>query len=162
MDTVSLPPRSIPWQGPVALALCALLYPRGAWSAWVVDAQGECVRTWTATSLLRGPAALANAPLAPFRSAAGGAVLARDDPAPGGVRRALMLGPTLTVMGGAMGLIDTGVWLVTGLADTVTGGYFECAPDEATALSVAPITPLFVADGRHPAHQDRCGRAPAP
>src|SRR5262245_28362090 len=150
----------------VILALAALLWPRMASSAWEVDAHGDCVRTWTAESLLRGPTALANAPLAPIRSAVGGAILARDDLTTGGVRRVLLLGPTLTVMGGAMGFVDTGVWLVTGLADTVTGGYFETTPDEATPLSVAPITPLFVPDARRPAHvaahQDPCGRPLGP
>jgi hypothetical protein len=44
-----------------------------------------------------------------------------------------------------MGLVDTGVWLFTGLADTLTGGYFAIAPELATHLSVEPITPAFAA-----------------
>ena len=97
---------------------------------------------WTADSLLRGPTAIVNAPLAPVRTAIGGARVATDDPVPG-VKRKIMLAPLLTLGGGAMGLVDAGVWLVTGLADTLTGGYFAIAPDQATHLSLEPITPPF-------------------
>src|SRR5690242_9455935 len=75
--------------------------------------------SWTASSMLRGPTAIVNAPLAPVRTAIGGAHVAIDDPVPG-VKRKIMLAPLLTLGGGAMGLVDAGVWLVTGLADTLT------------------------------------------
>ena len=97
---------------------------------------------WTTDSLLRGPTAIVNAPLAPVRTAIGGAQLATDDPV-ADMKRKIMLTPLLTLGGGAMGLIDAGVWLVTGLADTLTGGYFAIAPELATHLSVEPITPPF-------------------
>ena len=98
--------------------------------------------SWTADSLLRGPTAIVNAPLAPVRTAIGGARVAMNDPVPG-AKRKIMLASLLTIGGGAMGLVDAGVWLVTGLADTLTGGYFALVPEQATHLSVEPITPPF-------------------
>jgi len=56
-----------------------------------------------------------------------------------------------------MGLVESGVWLATGLADTLTGGYFAIAPEAATEPSVAPIRPLFAPDPKRPA-TDPCGR----
>ncbi len=100
-----------------------------------------------ATDLLRGPTAMLNAPLVPFRSAVGGARLALDDPV-AETKRKVILVPALTAGGAIMGLVEAGVWLVGGLADTVTGGYFALAPEEATHLSVAPLTPLFAPDAR--------------
>jgi hypothetical protein len=97
---------------------------------------------WTSASLLRGPTAMANAPLVPFRSAAGGAHVALDDPV-AGVKRRIILVPALTLGGGAMGLVDAGLWLVAGLADTFTGGYFALAPEPATHFSLDPIRPAF-------------------
>ena len=97
---------------------------------------------WTPASLLRGPTAIANAPLVPFRTAAGGTRVALDDPVEGTKRKVLLV-PLLAVAGGGMGLVDAGVWLVAGLADTVTGGWFALAPEQATHLSVEPITPRF-------------------
>jgi len=102
----------------------------------------EARPSWTADALLRGPTAIANAPLAPVRTAIGGARVALNDPVPG-TKGKIMLVPLLTLGGGAMGFVDAGVWLVTGLADTLTGGYFAIAPDPATHLSVEPITPSF-------------------
>jgi hypothetical protein len=97
---------------------------------------------WTPASLLRGPTAIANAPLVPFRTAAGGTRVALDDPVEGTKRKVLLV-PLLAVAGGGMGLVDAGVWLAAGLADTVTGGWFALAPEQATHFSVAPITPHF-------------------
>jgi hypothetical protein len=124
---------------------------------WVVNERGDCVHEWTAASLGRGPAAMLNALAVPFRSAAGGVQIALDDPAKGGLKRKLLLTPTLATVGGAMGLVEAGLWLGTGLADTVTGGYFAIAPEEATELSISPIRPLFAPAGRRPA-KDPCGR----
>ena len=97
---------------------------------------------WTADALLRGPTAIVNTPLVPVRTAIGGAQLATDDPV-ADMKRKIMLTPLLTLGGGAMGLVDAGVWLGSGLADTLTGGYFAIAPELATHLSVEPITPAF-------------------
>src|SRR5437762_6638511 len=108
----------------VSVLLMVVLWASGALAAWVVNETGECVRTWTPASLARGPAAMLNAPLLPFRSAAGGFLVARDDRQQG-LQRKILLAPLLTLGGGAMGLVESGIWLGAGLADTATGGYFE-------------------------------------
>jgi hypothetical protein len=143
-----------------ALVLWSVLQAHGAVAGWVVNERGDCVAEWTAGSLLRGPTALLNSPLVPFRSAAGGVQLALNDPAQGGAKRKVLLVPTLATIGGAMGLVEAAIWLGTGLADTLTGGYFALAPVPATELSVAPIRPLFSPDGRRPT-TDPCGRPPS-
>ena len=138
--------------------LLCVLVARAASAAWVTNEAGECVREWAPASLARGPAAIVNAPLLPFRSAVGGALLAGSDrtPNPSWPHR-ILLPPLLTIVGGGMGLVEAGIWLGTGLADTITGGWFEIAPDEATHLAITPIAPAF-SDTR-PARAPRCGRA---
>jgi hypothetical protein len=143
------------------LALVIVAQAGGAHAAWVMNERNECVRAWTPASLARGPSAVLNAPLVPLRSAAGGVRAALDTPRPSAQGKVL-LPPLLGVAGGAMGLVDALVWLGTGLADTATGGYFEVAPEEATELSLRPLRPAFVEDGRRatldPARKDPCGR----
>ena len=141
------------------VVLWSMLQADGAAARWVVNERGDCVAEWTAGSLVRGPAAMLNALLVPFRSAAGGVQLALDDPAKGGVKRKVLLTPTLAIIGGGMGLVEAGVWLGTGLADTLTGGYFALAPEPATELSLAPVRPMFAPDNRRPT-TDPCGRSP--
>jgi hypothetical protein len=145
----------------VALASILLLgvHPAGALAVWTVDERGDCVQQWVPGSLARGPTAVLNAPLAPFRSAAGGAQLALENPSRE-TRTQILLPPLLTLAGGGMGLIDTFVWAGTGLVDTATGGYFEIAPSEATELSLAPIRPAFssTVPSREAERVDRCGR----
>ncbi len=145
-----------------ALAL-VVLRASGALAAWVVNERGECVRVWTPASLVRGPAAMVNAPLLPLRSAVGGVLVARDDRSPG-MQGKILLPPTLAVVGGGIGLVESVIWLGTGLTDTATGGYFEMAPDEATRLGVEPVRPTFVAAAPRPPREsgDRCGRRPGP
>jgi hypothetical protein len=144
---------------PTVLLLMALAIPGLARAAWVVNERGECVEEWTSASLARGPAAIVNAPLLPVRSAVGGVVLARDDKSPG-KGRSVLLPPLLAIAGGGMGLVESCIWLGTGLVDTVTGGYFAVAPDDATELSVEPVQPMFVPDARREV-TDRCGRKKA-
>jgi len=143
----------------VAVPLMVVLWASGALAAWVVNERGECVRAWTPASLVRGPAAMLNAPLLPLRSVVGGVLAARDDRSPG-MQAKILLPPTLAVVGGAMGLVESVIWFGTGLTDTVTGGYFEIAPDEATRFAVGPVRPPFGGDGRRPPREwaDRCGR----
>src|SRR3989442_10597724 len=143
----------------LALALI-VLWARGALAAWVVNERGECVRAWTPASLVRGPAAMLNAPLLPLRSAVGGVLVARDDRSPG-MQGKILLPPTLAVVGGGIGLVESVVWLGTGLTDTATGGYFEMAPEEATRLGVEPVLPTFVAAAPRPP-RDRCGGRTGP
>ncbi|HLK13031.1 MAG TPA: hypothetical protein VKW76_16770 [Candidatus Binatia bacterium] len=131
-----------------AAALVAVLAaPAGA--AWVVDGAGRCVREWTPASMGRGPTAMLEAPTAPFRTAAG--VFTEMTPSPGA------WGAPLAGLAFVGGLVDTVAWLGTGLADTLTGGYWEIAPREATALGLAPLRPPFARAPQTPP-QDPCGR----
>ena len=76
----------------------------------------------------------------------------------------ILLPPMLAVVGGGIGLVESAVWLGSGLADTATGGFFEIAPEEATRLGVAPVRPPFLPDARRPLREsaDRCGRRTGP
>jgi hypothetical protein len=145
--------------GRVLMVIVAVAFSaRVARAAWVVDEHGECVQQWTSASLGRGPTAMLEAPLVPFRSGAGGVRLALDDQRASGAKKAFLV-PTLAFLGGSTGVLEAVIWMVGGLADTVSGGYFEIAPEEATELSAAPLVPVFVPDGRRrPAGVDRCGR----
>src|SRR3989442_12792259 len=144
----------------VSVLVTVVLRASGALAAWVVNERGECVRAWTPASLVRGPAAMLNAPLLPFRSVVGGILLARDDRSPS-MQGKVLLPPTLAVVGGGIGLVESVVWLGTGLTDTATGGYFEMAPEEATRLGVEPVLPTFVAAAPRPP-RDRCGGRTGP
>ena len=105
--------------------------------------------------MLRGPSALGNSVLAPFRSSAGAVRWALDDSTPRSTRARILRVPVLGGLSFVFGFIDTTQWLATGLADTLTGGYFEFAPDEAAHLSVAPLKPFFVPGPR--AERPPCG-----
>jgi len=130
-------------------------------AAWVVDAQGKCVEQWSPGSLVRGPTAMLMAPTAPFRNAAG--VFAYAPPPEPGTKAGFdPWEPVVAVLSGTAGVIDTGVWLGTGLADTLTGGYFAIAPYRATQLSLDPLIPPLTSDGQRRAIEakrpDPCGR----
>ena len=130
-------------------------------AAWVVDAQGKCVEQWSPESLVRGPTAMLMAPTAPFRNAAG--VFAYAPPPEPGTKAGFdPWEPVVAVLSGTAGVIDTGVWLGTGLADTLTGGYFAIAPYRATQLSLDPLIPPLTSDGQRRAIEakrpDPCGR----
>jgi hypothetical protein len=142
-----------------ALLLIIALNAGSAHAKWVVSDRGECVRGWTSDSLLRGPTAMLNAPLLPVRTLVGGAQMANEDRVPG-LRRKILLTPLLSVGGLVMGFVESGIWLGTGLVDTVSGGYFGVAPDEATVLSASPVRPAFVSPsvGAREPTTDRCGR----
>jgi hypothetical protein len=130
-------------------------------AAWVVDASGKCVQRWSPDSLVRGPTAMLMAPTAPFRNAAGVFAYA-PPPEPGTKAGVDFWQPVVAVLSGTAGVIDTGVWLGTGLADTVTGGYFGIAPYRATQLSLDPLIPPLMSDGQRRAIEakrpDPCGR----
>ena len=129
-------------------------------AAWVVDAKGKCVAQWSPDSLVRGPTAMLMAPTAPFRNAAG--VFAYGPPPEPGSNGFDFWAPVVAVLSGTAGVIDTGVWLGTGLADTVTGGYFAIAPYSATQLSLDPLIPPLTSDAQRHAIEakrpDPCGR----
>jgi hypothetical protein len=140
-----------------AIVLSALLLLAGGGARAATD---ECDEGWTAASLLRGPTAMLNAPLVPFRSAAGG-VQAAAQGTEHSVRGNIILAPVVVFGGAATGLVEMAIWLGTGLADTLTGGVFRIAPEEATQLSAAPMQPAFTPESRRPkvvASADRCRR----
>ena len=141
------------------MLVLAALTARRAGAVWVVDGHGACVEEWQAADLLRGPSAIANAPLLPVRTAVGGYRLASDDRTPG-LERKILLPPMLTLGGGAMGFFESLYWVGTGLADTLTGGVFAIAPVEATRFSVAAVRPGFAPPAGGPA-TDPCGRPSA-
>lgn len=120
-------------------------------------ATDECNPEWTPASLLRGPTAIVNAPLVPFRSAAGGVRLVASG-TESTVRGQVILAPMMVLGGGATGLVEMVIWLGTGLADTLTGGYFRIAPEEATHFSIEPMVPAFAPDARRPKTADPCRR----
>ena len=143
--------------GALVAALAVLVAGTPAAAKWMVGADGRCERVWTPDSLLRGPAAMLSAPTAPVRSAAG--VFTYMSPKSGGWGGGgsfYVYGPIVALLSGTAGLVDTTVWLGTGLADTMTGGYWEIAPEEATELSMQPMRPAF--SPAPPPIQDRCGR----
>ena len=144
----------------VALAMSADV-ARGAWS---VDAAGGCVEQWAASDMLNGPTAILNGPILPFRQMAGGAEYAWNTTEWWPWQIAVM-GPGVTLFSGAAGLLEGTWWVVTGVADTVTGGYFGASPEAATELSIQPQVSTMIADAAPtPAPtEDRCGRPlPAP
>lgn len=148
-----------------ALAIVMLGAAERASADWVVDARGKCVERWSPGSLLRGPTAMLMAPTAPFRHAAG--VFTYEPPNPGSSKEGFdPWGPVTAVLAGAAGVLDSGVWLGTGLADTVTGGYFAVAPYRATQLSLDPLIPLLMSEAQRDAieakRSDPCGRIGAP
>ena len=126
---------------------------------WVVNARGERVEQWSPASTLRGPTAMLMSPTAPFRCAAG--VFTYET-----VQGTLAYWkPALAVLSAVVGVIHTGVWLGTGLADTLAGGYFAMAPYRATQLSLDPLIPRFVTESQRQAIEakrpDPCGRVAA-
>lgn len=134
-------------------------------AAWVVDAGGACIERWQSEDLLRGPTAIVNAPLLPLRTLAGGAEYAWNTEEWWPYQIAI-LGPAATLFAGAAGAVEATWWVLTGLADTLTGGAFALAPDGATELSLAPKIPAMLADAHPTPATDPCGRpltpSPAP
>ena len=100
-----------------------------------------------------------NTPLLPVRTLAGGAEYAWNTTEWWPWHIAI-LGPAVTLFCGAWGVIEGAWWITTGLADTLTGGYFVIAPERATHLSVQPEIPVVIADAAPTPTptEDRCGR----
>lgn len=145
-----------------SILLTAALIARAsiADGAWIVDANGACVEHWAASDLARGPTAIVNAPLLPFRAMAGGARYAwnQEEWWPWQIG---ILGPAVTAICTAAGTLESVWWIGTGLADTLSGGYFGIAPERATQLSVQPELPRIIGDAEPTPTPttDRCGRA---
>jgi hypothetical protein len=155
--------RAMAVRGVLLASALAILTVEGAGARasaeWVVDPRGECVERWSPASVLRGPTAMLMSPTVPFRSGAG--VFAYQTTQ----GKFEFWGPVLAVLSGAVSVIDTCVWLGTGLADTVTGGYFGIAPYRATQLSLDPLIPPFLSEAQQRAIEakrpDPCGRVAA-
>jgi hypothetical protein len=142
----------------IILAVALIARASSAHGAWAVDANGACVEQWSSSDLLRGPTAIVNAPLLPVRTLAGGAEYAWTNTEWWPWQIAL-LGPAVTLFSAAAGAVEAVWWVGTGMADTLTGGYFAIAPEPATELSVRPKVPGIIVDAQPPpAPQDRCGR----
>ena len=143
------------------LLIAAALAARAdiAQCAWTVDAAGACVRQWSSDDLLRGPTAITSGMLLPARTLAAGADYAwhKTEWWPGQIA---ILGPAATAFCGVMGIVEGGWWATTGLADTLTGGYFELAPEPATTRSTQPTLPLVMMDPHSipTPTEDHCGR----
>jgi len=113
----------------LALTLALAIPGAGMADDWVLDEAGRCEREWTPGSLARGPAAVANGLLLPFRSLAGSFT--------DGVSGAL-LSPLALAVGTAEGI----VWIFQGCADTLTGGSLGIAPYGATTFQLHPVQQL--------------------
>ena len=107
----------------------------GAVDLWVGDGSGQCVKSWSPASLVRGPRAMLGALLLPFRSLAGGFT--------GGVAAAVLSPFSLVV-----GLAEAGSWFIAGALDTATAGSLGLAPTGATQLTLRPLKQLPPGD-RH-------------
>lgn len=142
------------------ILVTALLVRAGvAPAAWTVDANGACVEKWAADDLLRGPTAIANGPLLPLRTMAGGAEYAWNT-SEWWPWQIAGLGTAVVIISGAAGVVEGVWWMCTGLVDTLTGGALQVAPERAVQLSIQPELPLLIADAK-PTPQpttDRCGR----
>jgi len=136
--------------------ICAAIALLAASTARAATAD-ECNPEWTAASLARGPVAIANAPLVPFRSAAGGIQLVAAG-TESTVHGQIIMSPVVAVGGVVTGLAEMVIWMGTGLADTLTGGYFRLAPEEATHFSVSPMVPAFAPESKRPKVTDPCRR----
>ena len=124
---------------------------------WTVNADGSCVQQWGAADMLRGPTAIVNAPLLPFRTTAGGAVYAWNK-MEWRWWYTFVLGSAVTGASAGAGVFEGVWWVGTGAADTLTGGFFHLAPEPATQLSVQPELSTVISDKPPPA-EDHCGRA---
>ena len=113
----------------VSLALAASILAPGSARAdrWVREAEGRCRWEWTPRSMLRGPTAMGNGVLMPFRSLAGSVT--------GGWVAAALL--PLSVM---VGLAEGITWTVAGAFEMLSGGAFALAPEGASdGLHIAPV-----------------------
>ncbi len=140
------------------LAACTLAAAPAARAGWVLNATGECTRAWIAPPAAQGPVAMLNALPLPFRQAAGGGQVAATTETTGKSAVATGLAwPALIFGGFGVGLVEAPIWLVTGLADTLTLGAFDVVPNDAKALTLTTVRPRFLdAAGATPTS---CGQA---
>jgi hypothetical protein len=130
----------------LVLAALGLAFAPPARAGWTVNATGECVEAWVAPPAAQGPVAMLNAPALPLRAAVGGGQYAAAGNPSG--KDTLVLSvlkwPALIAAGFGVGAIEMPIWLVTGLADTVTLGSFDIVPNSAKALTLTSVRPRFL------------------
>jgi hypothetical protein len=137
----------------------ALIAPASvAQCAWMVSADGTCVQEWAPSDLLRGPAAIVNAPLQPVRTTAGGAEYAWNKKDWGWWYKTV-LGSAVAGVSAAAGLVEGLWWVGTGAADLLTGGYFHIAPERATDFDMQPELSTVISGAAPAPTEDPCGRA---
>lgn len=130
----------------LALAVLGLASAVPARAGWTVNATGGCVETWVAPPAAQGPVAMLNALPLPFREAVGGGqVAAAGASGQGGLALTVLAWPALTISGFGVGVVEMPLWLIAGLADTVTLGALDLVPDDAKALTLATVRPRFLA-----------------
>jgi hypothetical protein len=139
-------PRFMRLAARLALAALGLAFAPPVRAGWTVNATGDCVETWVAPPAAQGPVAMLNALALPVRSAVGGGQVAAAGDQSGHATLALTVlsWPALVVAGFGIGVVEMPIWLVTGLADTVTLGSLDLVPDAAKALTLASVRPRFL------------------
>ena len=103
-------------------------------------------QAWVAPPAAQGPVAMLNAPALPLRAAVGGGqVAAAGNPAGKDTLVVSVLKwPALIIAGFGVGAVEMPIWLVTGLADTVTLGSLDIVPNSAKALTLTSVRPRFL------------------
>ena len=131
---------------PLLLTALGLAIAHPASAGWTVDATGDCVQAWVAPQEAQGPVAMLNAPALPFRSAVGGGQVAAVGNPSGkdSLVLTVLTWPALVLAGFGIGAVEMPIWLITGLADTVTLGSLDLVPDSAKALTLASFRPRFL------------------
>jgi hypothetical protein len=124
---------------------------------WAVDAHGNCVHEWTPSSIARGPLAMANGLTFPGRQLVGGGQAAQGEPSRSTGERILLV-PMLALLGFGSGSIEGLFVMSVGMTDFLTGGAFDLVPDESADVSLAPMTPTFLAGLKQTPTTDPCGR----
>ena len=138
-------PRSMRLAALLPLAALSLAFAPPARAGWTVNATGECVEAWVAPPEAQGPVAMLNSLALPVRAAVGGGqVAAGDQPGGNKVAFTVLSWPALVAGGFAIGVVEMPIWLLTGLADTVTLGSLDVVPDAAKALTFASVRPRFL------------------
>jgi hypothetical protein len=132
-----------------ALATLLLVPAPARAGRWLREADGTCRYEWTPRSLARGPIAMGNGVLMPFRSLAGSASNG-------------WLAGLLLPLGLMVGLAEGIAWTTVGAVETVSGGALALAPEGAAdRLHFSPVLQFPL--GRRSLDEyraDGCGDAP--
>ena len=91
------------------------------------------MREWNASQLMRGPAAMTNGILLPFRGLAGGF-------------RGGFVGIALSPLAAAAGAVEGATWILGGSVDLVTAGALALTPDGLARIRIQPLLLLPIAE----------------